>query len=89
MCSLTRSHRAIGAGGPRVGATYAYYVDLTFDEEGGGDDVESRIDSMLNNLEVLFQEQLVVLAEDATEHWRKEKGKAIMETEELVLSQPL
>ena len=56
---------------------YEYYVDFSSDEEQGPE-VESRIDCVLNDLEVLFQEQLAVLAKDAAKHHRKEKGKAII-----------
>ena len=44
----------------------AYYVDLTSDEEEGAA-AEAQIDHLLGDLEVLFQEQLAALVEDAAE----------------------
>ena len=47
-------------------AISAYYVDLPSDEEEGAT-AEAQVDSLLEDLELLFQEQLVALAEDAAE----------------------
>ena len=47
-------------------AVSAYYVDLPSDEEEG-ETAEAQVDSLLGDLELLFQEQLVALAEDAAE----------------------
>ena len=44
----------------------AYYVDTPLDDEEGAA-AEALVDDMLEDLELLFQEQLVVLAEDAAE----------------------
>ena len=46
------------------GGAGAYYVGITSDEEEGAA-VEAQIDHLLRDLEVLFQEQLATLAEDA------------------------
>ena len=42
----------------------AYYVDSPSDDEEGAA-IEALVDSMLGDLELLFQEQLTALAEDA------------------------
>ena len=57
-------------------ATGAYYVDTPSDEEAGAA-VEARVDSMMGDLELLFQEQLVSLAEDIAEYQAVRKGKAV------------
>ena len=44
----------------------AYYVDSPSDDEEGAA-AKALVDSMLEDLELLFQEQLTALAEDATE----------------------
>ena len=48
------------------GAAGAYYLDFTPNEDEGAI-VEVQMDSQLGDLEILFQEQLTVLAEDAAE----------------------
>ena len=49
------------------GPPIACYVDSPSDEEQGAV-VEAQIDFMMGDLEQLFQEQLVLLAEDIAEH---------------------
>ena len=44
----------------------AYYVDSPSDDEVGAA-AEALVDNVLEDLELLFQEQLTALAEDATE----------------------
>ena len=55
----------------------AYYVDLPSDDEEGATAV-ALLDSMLRDLELLFQEQLTALAEDAAEQQAVKKGKAVV-----------
>ena len=57
-------------------AVCAYYVDTPSDDEEGAT-VEALVDDMLRDLELLFQEQLTVLAEDAAEQRALRKGKAV------------
>ena len=57
-------------------AVYAYYVDTPSDDEGGAT-AEAQVDASLVDLELLFQEQLVALAEDAAEQQVLRKGKAM------------
>ena len=52
---------------PKLEATDAYYVDSPSDEEGGVV-AEARVDLMMGDLELLFQEQLVLLVEDLVEY---------------------
>ena len=47
-------------------AVCAYYVDAPSDDEEGTA-TEALVDDMLGDLELLFQEQLAALAEDAAE----------------------
>ena len=61
----------------------AYYVDLASDEDEGAV-IEARIDDMLGDLELLFQEQLAALAEDATEQNAVRKGKVVITDHEPV-----
>ena len=58
-------------------AASAYYVDLTSDEEEGAI-IEAQVDSLLGDLEFLFQEQHAALAEDAMEQHAIRKGKAVI-----------
>ena len=58
-------------------ATNAYYVDLPLDDEEGAA-AEAMLDSMLGDLELLFQEQLTALAENAAEQYAVKKGKAVI-----------
>ena len=58
-------------------AVSAYYVDLPLDDEEGAA-TEALLDSMLRDLELLFQEQLTALAEDAAEQHAVKEGKAII-----------
>ena len=55
----------------------AYYVDLASDEEEGAT-VEAQVHSLLKDLEILFQEQLAALVEDAMEQQAVKKGKAVV-----------
>ena len=55
----------------------AYYVDLASDEEKEAV-IEVQIDSLLGDLELLYQEQLAALAEDTTEQNAARKGKAVI-----------
>ena len=55
----------------------AYYVDLASDEDEGAI-IEAQMDDILEDLELLFQEQIAVLAEDAAEQNALRKGKAVM-----------
>ena len=55
---------------------YAYYVDAPSDDEEGAT-AKALVDDMLGDLELLFQEQLAVLAEDVTEQQALRKGKAM------------
>lgn len=72
----------------KIEQVYGYYVDLASDEEQGAG-AEARIDNIVNDLKVLFQEQLPLLAEDVVEQHRKEKGKAVvMEIEPAPQQQP-
>ena len=61
---------------PEPEATGAYYVDSPSDEEGGAA-VEAQVDFMMGDLELLFQEQLVLLVEDLVEYQAVKKGKAM------------
>jgi len=64
--------------------TNAHLVESPSDEEEG-DAVVAQVDSLLSDLEVLFQEQLSSLAEDVQDEVRRSKGKAVM-TEDKVES---
>ena len=55
----------------------AYLVDLAPEEEEGADK-EAQEEEMLEDLELLFQEQLAVFAEDAAELDTARKGKAVI-----------
>ena len=55
----------------------AYYVDLASNEEERVI-VEAQVDSLLGDLEVLFQEQLATLAEDAMKQHAIRKEKAVI-----------
>ena len=61
---------------PEPEATGTYYVDSPSDEEAGAA-VEAQIDSLMGDLELLFQEQLVSLAEDLAEYQAVRKAKAV------------
>ena len=61
---------------PEPEATGAYHVDSPSDEEGGAA-VEAQVDLMMGDLELLFQEQLVSIAEDLAEYQVVKKGKAV------------
>ena len=58
-------------------AVCAYYVDTLSDDEEGAT-VEALVDDMIRDLELLFQEQLTALAEDAAEQEALRKGKAVV-----------
>ena len=55
------------AAGPVPQALSAYYVDSPSDEEAGAA-VEAQVDSLMGNLELLFQGQLALLTEDLAEY---------------------
>ena len=57
-------------------AISTYYVDLPLDDKEGAT-AEALVDSMLGDLELLFQEQLTTLAEDAAEQQVVKKGKVV------------
>ena len=69
------------------GANCAYYVDTPLDDEGATT-AEAQVDASLANLELLFQEQLVVLAENATEQQVLRKGKAMAMDPSLLQDHP-
>ena len=60
-----------------LGAARAYYLDFAPDEDVGAV-VEAQMDSQLGDLELLFQEKLTTLAEDAVEQHALRKGKAVL-----------
>ena len=64
------------------GAVGAYYLDSAPDEDEEAV-VEAHLDSQLGDLELLFQEQLIVLAEEVTEQHALKKGKAVLTEGEL------
>ena len=64
------------AAGPEPWATDAYYVDSLSDAEEGAA-AEAQVDSWMGDLELLFQEQLLSLAEDHAEYQAVRKGKAV------------
>ena len=64
------------AAGPEPGATGAYYVDSPSDEEKGVA-AKAQVDSWMGDLELLFLEQLMSLAEDHAEYQAVRKGKAM------------
>ena len=79
VCLATRA-RPAGEGIARQEseeAVCAYYVDTPSDDEGSAT-VEALVDDMLRDLELLFQEQLMALAEDAAEQQVLRKGKAMV-----------
>ena len=57
-------------------AVCAYYVDTPSDDEEGAT-AEAQVEDRLEDLELLFQEQLVALVEDAAEQQVLRKGKAV------------
>ena len=57
-------------------AICAYYVDTPSEDEEGVT-AEAQVGDVLVDLELLFQEQLAVLAEDAAEQQALRKGKAV------------
>ena len=59
------------------GAAGAYYLHFAPDEDEGAV-VEVQMDSQLSDLELLFQEQLTVLAKDAAKQHVLRKGKAVL-----------
>ena len=63
-------------------AVGAYYLDFTPDEDEGAV-VEALLDSQLGDLELLFQEQLTVLVEEAAEQHMLGKGKVVLTEGEL------
>ena len=63
-------------------AARAYYLDFAPDEDEGVV-VEAQLDSQLGDLELLFQEQLTVLAEEAAEQHALRKGKVVLTDSEL------
>ena len=67
---------------------YGYYIDFASNEEKGAE-AEAHNNSVPNDLEVMLQEQLPMLAEDATEeqHIRKKRKAVIMEIEPTPLQQ--
>ena len=65
------------AAGLEPEAPGAYYVDSPSDEEAGVA-VEAQVDSLMGDLEQLFQEQLVSQAEDLAEYQVERKGKAVV-----------
>ena len=68
-------HLAVG---PEPEAHGAYYIDSPSDEEEGAA-VEAQVDSWMGDLELLYQEQLKLLAEDLAEHQTAErKGKTVV-----------
>ena len=71
------THAGEGAAEQELEATSTYYVDLTSDDEEGVT-VEAMVDSILRDLELLFQEQLTALAEDAAEQQAVKKGKVVV-----------
>ena len=74
--------RGIALGREAQEAFNAYYVDLTSDEEEEGA-IEAEVDGLLNDIELLFQEQLTTLAKEVTEHHQNCKGKVVIMKEEL------
>ena len=58
-------------------AVCAYYVDTPSDDEGSAT-AEALVDDMLGDMELLFQEQLTALDEDAGEQQALRKGKAVV-----------
>ena len=58
-------------------AINAYYVDSPLNDEEGATAV-ALIDDMLGDLELLFQEQLTALVEDAAEQQTLRKGMAVV-----------
>ena len=64
------------AAGPELEAPDTYYVDSPSDEEEGTA-VEAQVDTLMGDLEVLFQEQLASLTEDLAEYQAARKGKAV------------
>ena len=59
------------------GEVGTYYLDFALDEDEGAV-VETHLDSQLGDLELLFQEQLIILAEEAAEQHALKKGKAVL-----------
>ena len=62
---------------PELEATGSYYVDSPSDDEGGAA-IEAQVDLMMGDLELLFQEQLMSLAENLAEYQAVRKGKAVV-----------
>ena len=54
---------------------YTYYLDFAPNEDEGA---MIEMDSQLGDLELLFQEQLTALAEDATKQHTLRKGKPVL-----------
>ena len=57
-------------------AACAYYVDTPSEDEEGAT-AEAQVANRLEDLELLFQEQLAVFAVDAAEQHTLKKGKAV------------
>ena len=57
-------------------AICAYYVDTPSEDEEGAT-AEAQVDDALEDLKLLFQEQLTALAEDIAEQQALRKGKAV------------
>ena len=71
------NHAGEGAAEQELEATSTYYVDSPLDDEEGAA-AEALVDNMLGDLELLFQEQLIALAEEATEQQALKKGKTVV-----------
>ena len=65
----------------------AYYVDTPSEDEEGAT-AEAQVANKLEDLELLFQEQLAVLAEDVAEQHTLKKGKAVATDPSLLQHHP-